>query len=175
MGETEARLHLDRGEEHLQRGEWLDAEGAFRQAVALHATSAVGWSKLGVSLARQQRLAEAIEALRQAIQLNPRYAPAYSNLGNVYREQGQKKEAMRAYQRAIEMDPEYWIAHQNLGALYKETGRLGEAVTEFRKATRLSMRGGRSQRRGCLFPAAAVLVLLVVGLAAAVALVGHLP
>ncbi len=175
MGEIEARSYLDQGEDHLQREEWLEAELAFRQAVALDTASVVGWSKLGVALARQQRFAEAIAALHQAIELNPRYAPAYSNLGNIHREQGRKEDALRAYQQAIAADPDYWIAHQNLGALYKEMGRLSEAVAEFRKATRLSTRGPRSQRRGCLFPAASALVLLAVGLAAATLLAGHLP
>ncbi len=152
VDEAQARLHLERGEDHLRRGEWSAAEQAFREAVTLHATSAVAWSKLGVALARQGRYAEAGEVLFRAIQLDPRYAPAYNNLGNVYREQGRREDALRAYRQAIAADPDYWVAHQNLGALYKEMGRLGEAVAEFRTATRLSLRGPRGRRRGCLGP-----------------------
>ncbi|MBI3976151.1 MAG: tetratricopeptide repeat protein [Armatimonadetes bacterium] len=166
MGEREARPHLDAGEEHLRREEWAQAEEAFRRATAAHPESPVAWSKLGVTLARQHRLEEAITALRQAISRNPRYAPGHSNLGNVYREQGRTAEALTAYQQAVEADPDYWIAHQNLGALYREQGRVSEAVGEFKKATRLSVRSGGA-RRGCFGPTASALALLLLLSAAA--------
>jgi len=152
VDEVQARPHLERGEEHLRREEWSAAEQAFREAVALHPASAVAWSKLGVALARQRRYLEAEEVLLRAVQLDPRHAPAHNNLGNVYREQGRREDALRSYRQAIAADPDYWVAHQNLGALYKEMGRLGDAVAEFRTATRLSLRGPRGQRRGCLAP-----------------------
>jgi len=164
VGEPEARPHLEAGEEHLRREEWVLAEEAFRRGTAAHPESPGAWSKLGVALARQRRFDEAIAALREAITINPRYAPAFSNLGNVYREQDRKEEALAAYRQAVEADPDYWVAHQNLGALHREMGRVTEAVGEFKKATRLSARGGGT-RRGCFGPAAsaAILVLLLIG------------
>lgn len=176
VDEAQARLHLERGEELLQRGEWKAAEQALREAVALHPASALAWSKLGVALARQGRYAEAEEVLLRAVQLDPRCAPAHNNLGNVYREQGRREDALRAYRQAIAADPDYWVAHQNLGALYKEMGRLGEAVAEFRTATRLSVRGPRGQRRGCLGPfILGVGGVLVVALLGASWLARHMP
>lgn len=157
MGETEARPFLDEGERHLQAGDHAAAERAFAQAVELAPDSAVAHSKLGVALAHQGRLDDAIGWFNRAIALAPRYAPAYSNLGNAYREQGRLAEALAAYERAVAIDPDYWVAHQNLGVLYKQMGRVGEAVAHFKQATRLSVRqphrsrgaGGRA-RWGCL-------------------------
>jgi tetratricopeptide (TPR) repeat protein len=124
--------------------------------VAAAPDSGPAHSKLGVALAQQRRLDEAIIEFSRAVALQPSYAAGYSNLGNAYREKGMTTEAVAAYERAVALDPEYWIAHQNLGALYKQMGRVGDAVEHFKKATRLSMRqptgngGGTRRRLGCL-------------------------
>lgn len=157
MGETEARPFLEQGERHLQAGDHAGAERAFARAVELAPDSAVAHSKLGVALAHQGRLDDAIGRFNRAIALAPAYAPAYSNLGSAYREQGRLAEALAAYERAVAIDPDYWVAHQNLGVLYKQMGRVGEAVEHFKRATRLSVRqprrtggAGGPARRGCL-------------------------
>jgi len=155
---------LEEAERHLQAGEHAAAERAFRQALEAAPDSAVARSKLGVVLAQQGRLDEAIAEFSKALSLRPTYAPAYSNLGNAYREKGMLSEALVAYERALAIDPDYAIAHQNLGILYKQMGRVGDAVDHFKKATRLSVRrstGGSSQTRGCLPTAAALLTVAV--------------
>lgn len=163
MGEAEARPFLDEGERHLQSGDFAAAEHAFARAVELAPDSAVAHSKLGVALAHQSRLDEAVSRFNHAIAVAPSYAPAYSNLGNAYRAKGMLPEALAAYQRAVTIDPDYWIAHQNLGILYKQMGRVGEAVEHLKRATRLSVRHAgpvaRATRRGCL-PAAVLLILV---------------
>src|SRR3989442_14604779 len=165
MAEGEARELLEEAERHLRAGECAAAEGAFRQALESDPDSAVTRSKLGVALAQQGRLDEAIAEFSKALSLRPTYAPAYSNLGNAYREKGMLPEALVVYERALAIDPDYAIAHQNLGILYKQMGRVSDAVALFKKATRLSVRrsaGGSSQtRRGCLPTAAALLTMAV--------------
>ncbi len=153
---------LEAGERFLRAGDYAAAERSFRGAVDDAPTSAVARSKLGVALAHQGKLDEAIGQFSQALALHPTYAPAYSNLGNAYREKGMLAEALAAYERAVAIDPDYWVAHQNLGILYKQMGRVGEAVEHFKKATRLSMRrqeGPPRTRRGCLGTAGAALGL----------------
>src|SRR2546425_10933981 len=154
MAEGEARELLEEAERHLQAGEYAAAERVIRQALEAAPDSAVARSKLGVALAQQGRLDDAIAEFSKALSLRPTYAPAYSNLGNAYREKGMLPEAVVAYERALAIDPDYAIAHRNLGILYKQMGRVGDAVDHFKKATRLSVRrsaGGSSQtRRGCL-------------------------
>jgi tetratricopeptide (TPR) repeat protein len=170
MGETEARPYLEEGKVHLAGGDFTAAQRAFERAVEAAPDLAVAHSKVGVALAHQGQHDAAIACFSKALQLQPGYAPAYSNLGNAYRAKGMPVEAVAAYQRALAIDPDYWIAHQNLGVLYKELGRIADSVEELKKATRLSMRerprppAGRP--RGCLGSAAAVLVVLLGGLAA---------
>lgn len=181
MGEAEAKPFLEAGDAHLRAGEYAAAERAFRDAVAAAFDSPLAHSKLGVALAQQGQLDQAITEFSRAVALHPGYAPAYSNLGNAYREKGMTAEAVAAYERAVALDPDYWIAHQNLGALYKQMGRVGEAVEHFKKATRLSMRqptgtgdagAGTRRRLGCLpgLIAAAMALALLAGILRAVPL-----
>lgn len=156
---------LEEGERFLRAGDYAGAERSFRRAVDDAPASAVARSKLGVALAHQGKLDEAIAQFSQALALHSTYAPAYSNLGNAYREKGMLAEALAAYERAVALDPDYWVAHQNLGVLYKQMGRVGEAVEHFKKATRLSMRrqgGPPAPRRGCLCTAGATLGIVLV-------------
>lgn len=170
MMQEPAGPHLAEGEKHLDAGEWIQAEAAFRRAIEVDPASAVALSKLGVALAHQRRLDEAERVFARAVDVNPRYAPAWSNLGNVYRETGRPEEALTAYERAVAVDPDYWVAHQNLGGLYKQLGRTSEAIASLRKATKLSARGalrtavGGGRRFGCLGSA-----LLLAGLAVVLA------
>lgn len=154
---------LDEGERQLQAGDYTAAESAFRRAAAAAPDSAVAHSKLGVALAHQGRLDEAIAEFSKAVALQPTYAPAYSNLGNAYRESGMLAEALAAYERALALDPDYWVAHQNLGVLYKQMGRVSEAVEHFKTATRLSVRrpAAAERRRGCLAGAGGMLGIVV--------------
>jgi Flp pilus assembly protein TadD len=175
VAESDAKPFLDAGETHLHAGEYAAAERAFRDAVAAVPDSPLAHSKLGVALAQQGHLDQAITEFSRAVALHPGYAPAYSNLGNAYRQKGMTAEAVAAYERAVALDPDYWIAHQNLGALYKQMGRVADAVEHFKKATRLSMKqptgagapGGSTKRRlGCLpgLIAAAAAVALLAGI-----------
>lgn len=170
MSDADARPLLEEGERHLQAGDFAAAERAFARAVEFSADSAVAHSKLGVALAQQGKIDEAIGLFSKALALQPGYAPAYSNLGNAYRQKGMLDEAAAAYERAVAVDPDYWVAHQNLGALYKQMGRMADAVEHLKKATRLSMRrpakgGTRTRPRlGCL--SAVVVLIALLGLLA---------
>src|SRR5256885_201650 len=161
MSEDKASELLEEAERRLHAGDYAAAERASRQVLEAAPDSAVARSKLGVALAQQGRLDEAIAEFSKALQLHPTYASAYSNLGNAYRAKGMLPEALAAYERALAIDPDYAIAHQNLGILYKQMGRVGEAVDHFKRATRLSLRRQadetRQIRRGCL-PTAGVLI-----------------
>src|SRR3989440_11659736 len=153
MSEDKASELLEEAERRLHAGDYAAAERASRQVLEAAPDSAVARSKLGVALAQQGRLDEAIAEFSKALQLHPTYTSAYSNLANAYHAKGRLPEALAAYERALAIDPDYAIAHQNLGILYKQMGRAGEAVDHFKRATRLSLRrqadGTRQVRRGC--------------------------
>lgn len=131
----------------LEVGRAVDAEQKLRGLVEIEPQSAYIRNKLGVSLARQQRLEEAREQFVEALYIDPRFAPAHSNLGNLHREDGRLDDAVAAYLEALRHDPEYHIAHHNLGAAYKQQGRIAEAVSHLKRANRLEKESLRQQAR----------------------------
>jgi tetratricopeptide (TPR) repeat protein len=75
------------------RGELDEAEGLFREALAIDRRFAPGYYQLGVVLEEQGRLDEAVRSLRQALSLDDSYPEAYYALSRIYRRQGQTAEA----------------------------------------------------------------------------------
>jgi Flp pilus assembly protein TadD len=94
-------------------------------------------TNLGLALAAQGRLGEAINAHRQATRLDPKLAQAHTNLGLALAAKGRLGEAINAHRQALRLDPKMAGAHNNLGAALYAQGQLDEAVAAFRQFVRL--------------------------------------
>jgi serine/threonine protein kinase/Flp pilus assembly protein TadD len=128
--------HNNLGVYLVKQGRLVEAEEAFRKAIALKAHP-LHSSNLTVALMRQGRLEEAEAACRAALRLAPHFVLAHDNLGAVLERQGKYAEAERAYRKAIALKPDLASAHSNLANALREQGKLAEAVKECGKAIRL--------------------------------------
>jgi serine/threonine protein kinase len=102
----DSEFWLARGRTLHQQGKLVEAEVAFRKAVALSPRNACYHDWLGFILLGQGKYDEAIPSLRKAIALNPTYFYAHRNLGHVLRQQGKFADAATAYQSAVSLRPE---------------------------------------------------------------------
>jgi len=95
---SDARRLLDaavaQGSQALTAGDYANAERAFRAALAIDPTSIPILNNLAISLAREQREAEAIELYKRALRLNPGDAITMRNLGVAYFRDQQYKLAL---------------------------------------------------------------------------------
>lgn len=98
---------------------------------------AITYLNMGVELAQQGDLEDAVVAFCRAIQLDPHYAQAYSNLGLMLMDTNRLQEAEACLYRAIELKPDYAAAYNNLGLVLMNANRLGEAESCFRQALEL--------------------------------------
>ena len=89
---------------------------------------------LGVLLAQQGRLDEAIDQYRQALAIEPDSSGAHVNLGMALTRQQQFDEARDHFRRALEIDPLGLEARCCLGHLLLLEQRIDEARAEFEKA-----------------------------------------
>lgn len=71
----------DRGNEHMERGRYDEAEAAFRKAIALEPGYATPWYNLGLLYKRQRQWQQSLEANEKATRLDPTNKPAFWNLG----------------------------------------------------------------------------------------------
>jgi tetratricopeptide (TPR) repeat protein len=92
---------------------------------------------LGLALAGQGKIDEAITQYTDALRIKPDFAEAHLNLGNALAAQGRIDEAIRQYTEALRIKPDFPGAHVNLGAALAGQGRIDEAIAHYFEALRI--------------------------------------
>ena len=116
-----------------------------REAVRLRPADAAAHNQLGVVLAMQGKLDEAIACFERACQLDPHspeladnrrrtLAASHTRAGNAHFRQGQLDDAAARYRLAIECQPTLAEAYNNLGAVFEKQQRTDEAIACYRRA-----------------------------------------
>jgi tetratricopeptide (TPR) repeat protein len=113
--------------DHEAHARWDSAIADLRRAQTLAPRDFAIANALGLCLARQDRMADAVAAFDDAISINPDFAPAHFNRGWALEPLGDLAEARRAYERAIEIEPDHGQALANLATLAARRGAFAEA------------------------------------------------
>jgi tetratricopeptide (TPR) repeat protein len=119
---------------HQQVGLWHDSERLFRHALAVTKDNSVALNVMGIALAQQGRLDEAVKYYRWSLQLQPTDADAHFNLGNALVDQRQYAEAVASFEATLSLKPEYYEARNNLANTLVKLGRPGQAAEQYRLA-----------------------------------------
>jgi predicted O-linked N-acetylglucosamine transferase (SPINDLY family) len=122
--------------QHNQAGRHQLAIDCLREVLRIRPESPEVHNNLGVTLAQQGHLADAVVAFQMAARLKPDYAEAHNNLGNALREQGQLQPAVASLEEALRLQPHYPEANTNLGIALQAQGKLDEALASYRRALR---------------------------------------
>jgi Tfp pilus assembly protein PilF len=109
----DADLLNNLGYSYYNRGDWANAEIYLRKAVAVNAKHARAWINLGLTLAQQDKTADALTAFTKAV--SP--AEAHANLAFVFTTQGKLVQAKAAYQQALALEPTLPVARTALARL----------------------------------------------------------
>jgi tetratricopeptide (TPR) repeat protein len=108
------------------RGQFLQAETAYRQALALDATDPKAWNNLAKILFENlQRPRDAILCIEQMLKLDPANKLGWSNLAVMVGELGLHEKALLYADRAIALDPKCVEAY-----LHKATAARALGKTE---------------------------------------------
>lgn len=94
-------------------------------------------NNLGVALAKQKRLDDAIGHYEKALELNANYTEAHCNYGNALARQGKFADALTQYQKALAIDPEDADAHCGIGNTLAEQGQFAEAIGHYERSLRV--------------------------------------
>ena len=89
---------------------------------------------LGIALALQGRLDDALAQFEKAIALEPKFGAAWSNMGNLYKLQGRLAQAREAYGKAIALQPDLADAHFGLALVMEAEGDLEASEATVRRA-----------------------------------------
>lgn len=121
-----------------QLGHWQSTEALCQHMLKHAPQSAHLHNDLGIELARQGRMSEAIEQYTDAVRIEPRLYRAHNGLGNALLEGGRFPEAVAAFEAALHVKPDYGAAYNGLGTALARQGKLDEALPYFERAVELS-------------------------------------
>ena len=109
------------------------AEVLVRSVIAGGPGSAAAQEVLGMALAKQGKLDEAIAALAEASKLQPARSGPYTKLGDVLQAMGKTAEARAAFEQALSLNPTDRQAQQRMGLILESEGDLTGAILHYEK------------------------------------------
>ena len=118
----------------IQLRVWQNNDALFEHALELNPASWMSQFNVGVGLAAQGKIDDAIERYRIALGLRPGYAHALNNLGNAMLAKGQWEDAVQYYRQALQSEPDAPDIHFNLASVLVKLNRLDEAVEHLNKS-----------------------------------------
>jgi predicted O-linked N-acetylglucosamine transferase (SPINDLY family) len=117
-----------------QAGRLNEAEGLYRQILAIDPNHADGLHLLGVIAYEGGKNDIAVDLIHKAIAQNDRCADYHCNIGSALEALGRSNEAETHFLRALCLNPNHAESHNNFGNALQERGRLAEAEGHLRHA-----------------------------------------
>ena len=93
---------------------------------------------LGVVLAQNGNLDDAIEHYLIALKIKPDYLEAYYNLGNALARKGDGKAAIYNYRKALQINPGYFKVYYNMGQIFLKQGEIAKAINNYQEALKIN-------------------------------------
>jgi tetratricopeptide (TPR) repeat protein len=118
----------------VQASYWRDSETLFTRAILSTSKNHLAHNNLGIALAGQGRIDEAITHYNEALRIKPEYGLAYNNLGNALYRKRMIDEAISSYREALRINPADSKAHNNLGVALADKGLLEAAIEHYRQS-----------------------------------------
>lgn len=121
----------------VQLQHWKNSVTLFQHTIDVTSDNYFAHNNLGVALARQGRLDEAIHHYSKSLHIRPDQAEVHNNLGNALVARGDFEEALGHYYEALRIKPDFASAHNNLGSVLARQGKVDEAVKHYQEALRI--------------------------------------
>ncbi|MBN2311113.1 MAG: tetratricopeptide repeat protein [Candidatus Hydrogenedentes bacterium] len=118
------------GNQYAELGDYANAAGAYRKALALDPSNPLILKDLGGMLHLLKRNADAKRSLSIALDFDPSLVDAWRNLGVVYADEKEWEQAIDCFEQALELDRGWTDGHRFLSAALEGGGRLEDAAAE---------------------------------------------
>jgi len=116
---------------------WKNSLTLFQHTIDVTTDNYFAHNNLGVALARQGRLDEAIHHHSESLRIRPDQAEVHNNLANTLAARGDFEEAIGHYYEALRIKPDFASAHNNLGSVLARQGKVDEAANHYEEALRI--------------------------------------
>jgi tetratricopeptide (TPR) repeat protein len=125
-------------QQYHQAGNLSQAEWLCRQVLAADASHGEAADTLGIILAKQGKLEDAVACFRHAIKIQPSSAPYHAHLGEAQYILGRHNEAVSSQRESLRLDPDAVETVCGLGNALFAQGNFDEARECYEQATRLA-------------------------------------
>ena len=143
--------YVNRGNEHLERGEYDTAIADYTEAIRLAPNDPAPYYNRGLILVQKGQHAEALPDLDRAIELDPtKKADAYLQRGLARHHLGRHDEALADYGQVLCLNPREEVACTNRALIRWERRDLDGALADLNEALRLKRTAARLVLRGQL-------------------------
>lgn len=129
--------YLRAADEFLKANDFIGAERQSKKALELNPANAKVHSTLGVALAREGKVDEAVKHFSQAVRLDPGDVDAHYSLGQAMARRQKYGDAIGHFQAVLQLEPDHVRAHGYMGSLLFAGGKLDEAAAHLYEAVRL--------------------------------------
>jgi tetratricopeptide (TPR) repeat protein len=126
--EGKPEAHLGLGISAAAVGDYEEAEGHLRTALALNPDLASGWNALGDTLRHRKNLPEAEASLRKALEIAPDLAEAQVNLAFLLLQTGRDEAGWKAYEHRWKAVPWVHQARDAPGRLWQGEDLTGQTI-----------------------------------------------
>lgn len=121
----------------LQLPVWKNETNLYMNALKINPVSYSSHNNLGLSLAKRNRLDDAIIHFKTSMGLRPDKPDAYTHMGVALAKQGNYNQAIPLYKMALQKSRFYPNAHSSLGVALARQGKLDKAIKHYKKALEL--------------------------------------
>jgi protein O-mannosyl-transferase len=116
---------------------WENGMTLWQHALETTTGNFVAHTILGLALAKEGRVGEAVAHYREALKIQPDFAMAHNSLGIALGHQSKTGEAISEFQAALNEDSDQPEFHYNLGFALADQRRWDEAIVQYTEALRL--------------------------------------
>jgi len=118
----------------VNSGNFSVAEALAKPLTKTYPKATLVWKILGVAIAEQGKMAEAIEPMKKVVLLEPKDAEAHRNLATALKEVGEIKTAEVHFRKSITLNSQDPLAQMSLGKILNEQLNFIDAEKVCRKA-----------------------------------------
>jgi tetratricopeptide (TPR) repeat protein len=122
----------------VQVSYWRNSISLYEHALQVTGRNALAQANLGVALAAQGKLDQAVAHYTEALRIKPDFAEVHYNLGAALAAQGKLDQAVAQYLETLRLKPNFAEAHNNLGEALAAEGKLDQAMAQYLEALRLN-------------------------------------
>ena len=122
---------------HAQTSYWKNDETLWTRALDCTSGNSVAHNNLGLALAKNGDVADAIAQFSEALKIHPDDAEVHYNLGVSLFVKGDFEDAIAQYHTALAIAPDNAVFHNNLGTALYAKGAVEEAIAQFRESAKL--------------------------------------